>query len=331
MIEDAGNETSTETDGGASGMGYRRLESELNSVRAEFESLVARTDTEGADDGWVRRGRTLLDKANVALEDQQLEQGWSYLHAVERLAMNGLEAVGGEDAIRGEARVLLVEAENAPLSWRAEAVKDRLANTDGNLREEVTADDLRAAHELLHEGYESIHRKRQHLQAQFRYLRIGALLTIIAILLVAIAGASVEFLATPFFEFQTGTSSGDTSATQAELVGFLIYIVLFGMLGATLFGIRSLRRQPASTSTPQYLTGFQATVARVVVGAGSALAVFFFLRSELLTVGAGSNLTQGPFLIAVAFAAGYSQRLVHATVESVAATAKSTSSESSET
>jgi len=324
MVENEGSDTATENDGGGSGMGYRRLEGELNTVRAEFESLVAETGVEGADDGWIQRGRKLLEQADEALEDRQIEQGWSYLHAAKRLSIYGLEAVGGEEALRGEGRVLLVEAENAPLSWRAEAVRDRIANADGTLRESLTADDLRAAHELLHEGYESVHRKRQHLQSQFRYLRIGALVTIVVFLLVAIGGATSGLLPTPFLEFQTGNSSGSTSTSHADSVGFLIYVVLFGMLGATLFG-----RQPASTSTPQYLTGFQATVARMVVGAGSALAVFFFVRSELLTIGSGTNLTQGPFLLAVAFAAGYSQRLVHATVESVAGMAKSKSSDDS--
>lgn len=81
--------------------------------------------------------------------------------------------------------------------------------------------------------------------------------------------------------------------------------------------------QTVSIHTPQNLTGFQATIARLVVGAGSALAVFFFVRSELFTVGDGTGMAQGPFLIAVAFAAGYSQRLVHATVESVAGMAES--------
>lgn len=309
--------------GGVNELGYRRLEGELNTFRAEFESLVAQTDAEGDTEGWIDRGQKLLQMADDALEQGNLQQGWNYYHAAKRLSIYGLKAVGDDAALQGEGRELLNEAENAPLGWRAEAVRERIAKADGTLREDLTVSDLQSAHQLLHEGYESIHRKRQHLQSQFRYLRIGGLLTILAFLLVAIGGAGSGLLPSPFLEFQTHNTAGSTPGNPADLVWFLVYIVLAGMLGASLFGLRSLRQQSVSTSTPQYLSGFQATVARIVVGAGSALAVFFFARSELLTIDAGGGLTQGPFLIAIAFAAGYSQRFVHATVEAVAGMAES--------
>lgn len=317
----SGGGADTETGAGHEGKGtaYHRLEGELVTVRAEFESLAGAAGVEGADDGWIQRGRELLNKAQAALEDEKIEQGWSYLHTAKRLSIHGLESVYGDEAVRGEARELLVEAVNAPLSWRAEAVRERISNPDGTLRENLNANDLRAAHELLHEGYESVHRKRQHLQSQFHYLQIGALGTVVVFLLLAIGGTVAGLLPSPFFEFPTD----GPSENPANPVGFLVYVVLAGMLGATLFGLRSLRQQPVSTSTPQYLTGFQAMVARIVVGAGSALALFFFVRSELLTFGSATGMTRGPFLLAVAFAAGYSQRLVHATVESVAGMANS--------
>lgn len=319
----AETERSDTTSDGGDGIGYRRLEGEIDTARAEFESLVAESDVEQGDDNWIRRGRELLDDAEAALAARKVQQGWSYLHAAKRLSMYGIESVGGNEAIRGEARTLLVEAENAPLSWRKEAIKNRIATADGTLRESLTATDLRAAQELLHDGYESVHRKRQYLQTQFRYLRIGASITLLIFLVVAVAGAVSGLLPTPFFEFGTGSSGGSTPATAVDPVGFLVYVVLSGMLGATLFGLRSLRQQPVSTSTPQYLTGLQATVARMVVGAGSALAVFFFVRSEFLVVGSSTSLSQGSFLLAIAFVAGYSQRLVHTTVEAVAGMANS--------
>lgn len=327
MVVNKASSEDAEGDKKGSSVGSRRLESELHTVRAEFESIVAEAGGQGSDDGWIERGRDLLEKAEKALEVGKIEQGWSYLHAANRLSIYGLEAVGGEEALHGEARVLLVEAENAPLGWRAEAVRERIANADGAIRETLTSNDLRAAHELLHKGYESIHRKRKHLQSQFRYLRMGGLVAIIAFVLVAIGGVELGLLPTPFFEFQSGSSSGSGPADPAASVWFLVYIALSGIIGATLFGLRSLRQQPAATSTPQYLTGLQAAVARLVVGAGSALAIFFFVRSGLLTIGSETTLTKGPFLIAIAFVAGYSQRLVHTTVESVAEMAESESSD----
>lgn len=318
----SGTESTEVTSGGRSRgtqTGYRRLESELNTFRAEFESLVAQTDADDGTDGWIDRGETLLEMADEALEQGNLQQGWNYYHGAKRLSIYALDAVGDDATLRGEGRELLEEAENAPIGWRAEAVRERIASADGTLREDLTVTDLQSASQLLHEGYESIHRKRHHLQAQFRFLRIGGLLTILAFLLVAIGGAGSGLVPSPFMEFQPDTTPGN----PAGPAWFLVYIVLAGLLGAALFGLRSLRQQSVSTSTPQYLSGFQAAVARMVFGAGSALAVFFFARSELLTIEAGGGLTQGPFLIAIAFAAGYSQRFVHATVEAVAGMAES--------
>lgn len=308
--------------GGVNELGYRRLEGELNTFRAEFESLIAQTDAEDGRDSWIERGQKLLEMADDALKQGNLQQGWSYYHAAKRLSIYGLKALD-DAALRGEGHELLKEAENAPLGWRADAVRERIAKADGTLREDLSVSDLQSAHQLLHEGYESMHRKRRHLQSQFRYLRIGGLLTILAFLLVAIGGAGSGLLPSPFLEFQTHNTAGSTPGNPADLAWFLVYIVLAGLLGASLFGLRSLRQQPVSTSTPQYLSGFQASVARMVFGGGSALAVFFFARSELLTIDAGGGLTQGPFLIAIAFAAGYSQRFVHTTVEAVAGMAGS--------
>lgn len=326
MTDNGGADTGLAPNGRGSETGYRRLEGKINTFRAEFETLGAQAEDDEGTDDWFERAQELLDLADAALADGNLEQGWYYFHAANRLSIGGIEAVGGSDAVRGKGRELLEEARNAPLGWRADAVRERLAKPNGTLREDLTAIDLQSAQQLLHEGYEGIHRKRHHLQSQFRYLRIGALVTIVAFLLVAIASGTWGSIPSPFFAFESADSASSTIKEPTKGVGFLLYIVLSGMLGASLFGLRSLRRQSVSTSTPQYLSGFQATVARLVVGGGSALAVFFFVRSELLTIGTGGELTQGPFLVAVAFAAGYSQRFVHTTVEAVAGMAEAESS-----
>lgn len=296
--------------------GHLRLEGELGGFRAEFESLAAEVDTDadGSERNWVARGRGLIGKADEALTDGRIEQGWYYLHAAERLAVYGIEEVGGREALEGEARELLIEAKHSSLSWRADAVKERLKNEDGTLKE-VTGADVRAAYELLHKGYQSVHLKRQHLQSQFSWLKRGAILAIAGFVLFALVSVAIEAMPSPFFRFS------HTALAAPE--GYLIYVVLSGTLGATLFGLRSLKHQSTSGSVPQYLTGFQVSLARVLVGAGSALAVFFLLRAELLSVNVGAGTDSGPFLIALAFTAGYSERLVHTTVESVASSSKS--------
>lgn len=297
----------SERDGGDT-TAYRRLRGELTAFRTEFERLIAETPGEEGE-GWHSHGRELLDQAEDALADGKIEQGWHYLHAAKRLELHGLEAVYGEDAKQGEAREILVEARNASLSWRSDAVEERLTAPGGSLRDDLTWADLRAARSLLHEGYQRVHLKRKHLQAQFWGLWLAAAVSLVAFLLVGIVSVETEAVPGPFV---------DVSSDGSVPAGFLVYVLLSGMLGASLFGLWSLRTRPTSTSTPQYLTGRQTAVARAVVGAGSALAVFFFLHAELLAINTGPEVNQGPLFLALAFVAGYSERFVHSTVETVA-------------
>jgi hypothetical protein len=294
--------------------GLQRLEGELAAFEADFESLVARVTTGDDPPDWASRGRALLGMTEKSLGNGRIEQGWQYLHAAKRFSFYGIEALdGGGEALRSEARQLLVEAENAGMAWRTAAIRERLSNDDGSLRQSLSADDLRAAQELLHDGYQRMHLKRQHLQAQFRHLQLCAALSIVLLLVVAVVSivpdGPLDVVPSPLLNF---------SGTEAQHSVFLLYVVLAGILGGSLFGLRSLRRHAVSGSTPQYLTARRAAVARVIVGAGSAVAVFFFLRSELLTIGGATGTDSGPFLIAMGFVAGYSERLVHTTVESVA-------------
>jgi len=318
------SETGEGSTGDGSGTGVRtgeiRLEGELEGFKSEFECYAAAA---GGEPCWAAECRELLADTEAALERGNIEQGWTYLHAARRLALSRFEG-GDPEEIDAVARELLVEADNAGESWRTDAVRARLVGDDGALRENLSDDDLRAARKLLDEGYQRVHLKRHHLQRQLRYLRDIAIGSVVLLVVLALASttASVgdgnaDVLVHPFVNISA--SEPGTSSTGAGVpAGFLLYVVLAGVLGAALFGIRSIRQQPTSASTPQHLGSRATALTRAAVGAGSALAVFFFLRSGLLTVNVGVQNNQAPFLLAVAFAAGYSQRLVHSTVETVA-------------
>lgn len=301
------------------GSGHVRLVGALTGYEAEFQCLADEAmrktgaTTEGDDEAakpcWVTKGEELFGKARSALDEGEIEKGWYYLHAAKRLEIYGIEAVDRKVGLQSKAREILAEAEDAPQSWRTEAVRRRLTDDDGSLRMELSDGDLRSARTLLDEGYERVHLKRKHLQAQFSQLRVLAVVTTVIFFALAWWGEVGGFVPSPFLA---------SDAITVETVGFSVYVLLAGVLGASLFGMRSLRRQPTSGRAPQHLTGGLITSARVVVGAISALFVFFFLRAGLLTVGVGSEVEQAQLFIALAFVAGYSERLVPRTVETVA-------------
>ncbi len=323
---------------GGHGTGRVRLAGELDGFRKEFECFAS--EVSGDDPCWVERGRELLADAEAALEDGNVEEGWYNLHATKRLALSRYETdedgEGRRAAIRAEGRALLVEADNATESWRTDAVRSRLAEEDGTVREQLTVEDLRAARKLLDEGYQRVHLKRHHLQKQLGHLRNIALVSVALFVAVALLSGNptarggflaADWMVHPLVDLPTNESVVTNQSVNETGVdwhgagvppGFLVYVVLAGVIGAALFGIRTLRKRPTSASTPQHLSSFQASMARVVVGAGSALAAFLFLSSGLLQVGGGVEENRAALLLGVAFAAGYSERLVHATVESVA-------------
>ncbi|AXG08718.1 hypothetical protein DU484_01945 [Haloplanus rubicundus] len=364
----------------------RRFEAELISFRAEFKTAASEVESDTTPE-WVRRGRSLLGRASIALDEGDIERGWAYLHAAKRLKLQSTDT----NAIEGEANELVEEAKGSGLGWRARAVQRRLTTDDGSIRNTIEIPDLQSATELLHKGYEDVHLKRRHLQTQINYLAIGGLAVVLLMIIVSIFSIGVAGLPSPFADVtaaaagdavdgggagnvtatptatpsptstpqsgptgnatanatpsptptgsppatstpsQNETASGppgdDSGSSQRAPAGFLLYIVLFGMLGAVLFGIRSIKNRSTSTTTPQYLSGRQAALIRMIVGAISALAVFFFVLSGFLDISVGVDDSSGPLYITLAFVAGYSERLVHDTVEFVSSTAVPETSE----
>jgi hypothetical protein len=92
----------------------------------------------------------------------------------------------------------------------------------------------------------------------------------------------------------------------------IISVVLSGIMGASVSGILTVARDGAEARIPEQLIGFWILIVKLVVGAVSALAVYAFLLSGFESLG-----TAPAKIVAVSFAAGFSERLVTSAVESV--------------
>lgn len=300
-------------------LGKRQLEGKYTAFESEFEVLKRRANAQDDPPEWASEIDDLLTTGRTAIADGDLEYAWYCLHAAERLKLYAVAELDGSDNIlRREAAERLVETENLAPSWRSTAVTERLTDDDGSLRSDLSDADLRSAAELLHEGYHKVHSKRQHLQDQFSYLLFYGATSAALVVVALLSSSRVPWLPSPFFDFAAALSG----TSQASPVLFLLYVVLFGALGASVFGLYSVRKRPTSASAPQYLTSRRVALSRLTVGVASALAVFFFVRSGAIVVNVGGGTDDGPFLLTLAFAAGYSERLVHTAVESIAGTAE---------
>ena len=98
---------------------------------------------------------------------------------------------------------------------------------------------------------------------------------------------------------------------------YLVPVALFGVLGASVNGLRSVVRLFREKSVSAYYlvdpTVFH--TARILIGTVSALAVFTFLRLGVLQL--GPELTPG-LVLAAAFTSGVSESLLNRAVEAIA-------------
>jgi hypothetical protein len=125
-----------------------------------------------------------------------------------------------------------------------------------------------------------------------------------------LTGLVADFLGTPF-------GSEEIILTAP---GFAVFMTIAGVMGASLFGMRSLRNQSLSTKIPQQINQLTVTSARGVIGAISALLFYFVLRTPFLQDGTivADGVITAPMMVVVGFAAGYTERMIPSVVARVA-------------
>lgn len=305
---------------------YTRLHTELAAARPEFELLVERADAAGAS--WVEYGRERLTAAETALRRGAIEASWRHLHTARRLEVYGLERLdetreddSGRSNLAVRAATVREEALDTLDGWRRRAVVALLCDEQEALREEVTGAELRAATRILQEHYEGVYLLRSERQRQFNQLALlgaGAGLTLFLLSLAdwvwngadGLAGLVAAFLETPF-------GPGDVALTAP---GFALFVSVVGVMGAALFGMRSLRHQSRPGKIPQQINQLTVTSARGVIGAISALLFYFVLQTPLVQDGTilAAGAVTAPMVVVVGFAAGYTERMAPNVVATVA-------------
>ncbi|MFB6135292.1 MAG: hypothetical protein ABEJ04_00865 [Halobacteriaceae archaeon] len=306
--------------------GDARLRGAYDTYAEEFEARTARADEVGVTEFfWRDEVLELLGMVEEALAEGRVDDGWHYLHAARRAEVYGLEAIDAADpeanALEARASAVRSEALGELDGWRKRAVEALLGRDQ--LDPNVTGEEVRKACELLHEQYERVHLKRHYLQQQFNQLFWLGLAGGFAFLVLSalpsfvsgshgLLGPLVGFLEPPF-GLATGTATAQSSGPDVSSGGFAVFVGLAGVVGASLFGMRSLRRQARSTHVAQRITGLTLTWTRGFLGAVSALVFYYLLQTPFVTVGGNTAAV----MLVVGFAAGYSERMVVRAVETV--------------
>jgi hypothetical protein len=290
------------------------LSSRLAAVEADLDVHEGTLDDDARARARLRSARRLVEDAKGRLRRGHVEEAWGHYHGARRQAVFVSEAVGDTDTLSAQARSVYEEAQDALAGGPRRTVVALLTDgSDGSsLRTPPKAADLAEAMRVLHDQYERVALTRRYLQSQFNQLLLQGSVSLVLMFVLAIAA---ERGVSPLFVEPLTT-------TDLRSIGFALHVVLVGIIGASVFGMRTLRDQPLSTRSTQRTPGLFVTGARVFVGATSALFLVFVLFTELVRF---DQAVTAPMALAVAFAAGYSERLAPQAVDTVSQVVPSSS------
>lgn len=230
----------------------------------------------------------LSKEAVAALDRKDIEACWHYLN----IARRRLICLRPPEELREAARTLLVESIKLS-SWRRDAIQKLIPPKDD--LSTLTASALREALAYRDEFYENRYQRIAMLRDQAKILLGLALSAVVVIMLVARLAAPIDALT--IWDWRR-----------------LLLVLMFGVVGASFSAARAITAEASRSKIPELLLSNWITLARTAFGAATGLAVYAFLQSKLLNLGA-IDLAK---VLAVAFAAGFSERLVVKVVESVA-------------
>ena len=264
-----------------------RLEQALAMYRVQLARLASQARHRDA----AQEIAALLATADDALARGDLNGGWEGFFAAKEREVPTLDATRLEAA-----RAELLEESDRKLSghWRGSAIRALLGPTpaDGAAAASVPPEAVAQAMRLRDEHFANRYRSLEQLRGQLALLATVALVA---------AAALAVLLATSVVPLDR------TGAPDADQV---LGVVLFGALGGSFSGALSLLKAGPRT-IPDALQAGWTTLMRPVTGAVGALAAFAFLTAGLL----GIDGAQAAY--AVAFAAGFSERLVSRAAESL--------------
>lgn len=293
-----------------SSQAYARLERTVEAYCTEFAAFLdaldrlerrhAETADDDADDV-ADHVQTLLGRTATHLQAGRVQRGWACFHAARRVDLYAYarydELSDGETTfLRDRATEINREASGTLRGWRREAVSDLLLDSNDTVKRSLSPTAVIRARHLVDEANQANHAKRRYLQRQLRYL-LGLGIVTLVLFLWGI------------------TESNPLEMSSVTTTGFVLYVPLLGALGASLFGVRSVSKTATSTNVPQNFTPFGVVLARLFIGAISAVVLYLGLTAGVVTLPTANAGVSPSLLLGVAFAAGYSERLAPQAVE----------------
>jgi hypothetical protein len=250
---------------------------------------------------WEKAIRAQLAIARRHSDRGEVDAAWRSLNPATRWE---LEAADPRELLT-RTEVLRLEAASGKLSaWRAEAIRELLRSEEIEERMATKLEDVRwriaEAARIRDDDADNRYYRVALIRSQ-RGLLLPVLLVCIAIALGL--AAAVDW----------------NADLHDPPVGFVALIAVFGALGACLSAIQSLGH--STGRIPEHVASSLITITRPALGAAAALGVYVIAASGFLNIslrGDEAHLT----ILALAFASGFSERLVLSAVGAAAGRAK---------
>lgn len=281
-----------------------RLRAELGAVRTDVK---VRKDNE-TESPWLRGAEQQIAAAEIAAKAGDPEVGWRSLLQARRLILYSYDASTeeGKNELTARAAAIRAEAEEKLDGWRREAVRELLpppSEIDAGTTETPRPETIYAAAEILDARHGNVHRRVAHVRSQ-----------VLALALVELVGVFGILAVTTYWESPFTAAPGTAP--------LLVAVALFGLMGASAGRLIALVSDSHPEKIPVLAMNWWTTLGRTLMGAAAALAIYAFLHSGLVAVGGvdAASQTFQALVLAVAFAAGFSERLLERAVAAVGGT-----------
>jgi hypothetical protein len=288
---------------------YERLEGELRAHSAILEYQIRKNSLEdGSIPAWGEQAGALVNMAYEQLKRGKIDPAWKSLHASKRLAIFGMD----EEEQNNLAKRFRQEAENVS-HWRKKAIYRLLGEYDQQGQDQrVTPSALYLAAEIRDEHFHNVY---------YRNRLNKTVINTLLVLLTVTVGLIFAYLAYTIYQFPVPLISFPDGARLVQTLPMLTGTLLFGLFGGAMSSLFKVKKTSHSMKNPELINSHFFTTIRVFTGGAAAIAIFFFLESELFNILLPQlelRPSTGITYFVISFIAGFSERLLVRAVSTVA-------------
>ncbi len=274
---------------------YSRLAGELSCYKPQLEKRII--DLNASDTQWATQAQKLVHDAEKFLKVNKIDEAWKSFHAAKRMVVFGMkdpERIAQATSLRRE-----IEKMN---EWRREAINNLLGKQTEGETKPPEIETLIHAMELKDEAYDN----------QFYLNRLSRnLFWLLSRLLFLVISGIVLFFVIIIHNMGSGYP-WDLSFT-----GYIIGVLLFGLLGALTSAIVSTRTLSNSPRISELNSSQVVTMSKIFIGAGFSVFIFLVLRSSVAeSIKLFSFTISQPLdYFAIAFASGFTEKFAQKSIE----------------